>query len=68
MLVYWLGGGLNDLITAVQWSVKSDHDNSDIYSYVHILCIDAHTHTHTHTHTQTQMCTQLPAQVCMCTF
>lgn len=64
MLVYWLGGGVNNLITAVQWSVKS-------HAYGRILSIDAHgrTHTDTHKYAPTNTFTFLGVYVykCVCT-
>ncbi len=65
MLVYWLGGGVNDLISVAQWSVNSHHCNLAVYSYIHILSIDAHTHTHTHTQMQMHNQTRSPTQACM---
>lgn len=40
-----VGWGVNGLITFVQWSVKSHQRSSAVYSYMHILSIDAHTYS-----------------------
>lgn len=59
MLVYSLGGGVNGLITIVQWSVKSHHSNLAVYSYIHILSIDAGTQKCKSAPTDTSSCSSV---------
>lgn len=58
MLVYSLGGGVNGLITIVQWSVKSHHSNLAFYSYIFLALMHAHKNANLH------LQTYLPAPVC----